>query len=310
VLNEVKYEYGLNRRVKKVTASETRGFWYSNQWQCVEERVGDFSLMQARYFWGLRYVDDLIFRERDMKAEPNGSINERWYAVADPNWNIVAMGGKAGAPQERFAYNAFGNPIRLNASFGIKSTALYTDRYFTGQILDTETGLMLYRNRVYHPTLGRFLQRDPIGYSAGDVNLVRYVSNGPQVRWDTFGLDELQSQCEDMCMYDCIDTHEWFLNRPYNKRGDLLTLLFTFICKNHCSNKCNCDPDYRFPKYEIQDKVIMEREQQKFEIWTQRLKDQGLWVEPRPKQPVPSYPPLPATPTPSSDGCPQGCTNV
>ena len=46
---------------------------------------------------------------------------------------------------------------------------------------------MLYRNRIYHPTLGRFLQRDPIGYRAGDVNLVRYVGNRAVVFSDPKG---------------------------------------------------------------------------------------------------------------------------
>jgi hypothetical protein len=49
---------GMNRRVKKVTAGETRGFWYNRNWQCVEERVGTFTLMQIRYLWGLRYVEE------------------------------------------------------------------------------------------------------------------------------------------------------------------------------------------------------------------------------------------------------------
>jgi hypothetical protein len=47
---------------------------------------------------------------------------------------------------------------------------------------------MLYRNRFYHPTLGRFISRDPIGYEAGDGNLMRYVSNLPANLTDFMGL--------------------------------------------------------------------------------------------------------------------------
>jgi RHS repeat-associated protein len=66
----------------------------------------------------------------------------------------------------------------FDASFTPKSaSSLGLTRSFTGQVYDRETGLMLYRNRVYHPTLRRFVQRDPIGYDAGDVNLMRYVRN-------------------------------------------------------------------------------------------------------------------------------------
>ena len=182
---------GLNRRVKKVTAVETRGFLYNRNWQCIDERVGDFSMMQIRYLWGLRYVDDLVFRERDTKEIPSGSINERRYALHDANWNIVAMG----TPNEHFTYNAFGKVNCFNSAWGAKSAPAYTDRLFTGQILDAETGLMLYRNRVYHPTLGRFVQRDPIGYESQDVNLYRYADNMPCLLTDTYGLQASNATC-------------------------------------------------------------------------------------------------------------------
>jgi hypothetical protein len=36
----------------------------------------------------------------------------------------------------------------------------------------------------------RFLQRDPIGFAAGDANVYRYVSNGPTGRMDPSGLED------------------------------------------------------------------------------------------------------------------------
>jgi RHS repeat-associated protein len=45
-----------------------------------------------------------------------------------------------------------------------------------------------FRNRVYSPTLGRWLTNDPIGFSAGDVNTFRYVGNGPGNKVDSKGL--------------------------------------------------------------------------------------------------------------------------
>jgi RHS repeat-associated protein len=80
----------------------------------------------------------------------------------------------------------------FDASFVPKSASNYVlTRTFTGQYYDRDTGLMLYRNRVYHPILGRFVQRDPIGYEAGDVNLMRYVGNKEDRFVDTWGLQRV-----------------------------------------------------------------------------------------------------------------------
>jgi uncharacterized protein RhaS with RHS repeats len=54
-----------------------------------------------------------------------------------------------------------------------------------------ELALYDYRNRVYSPDLARFLQTDPIRYSAGDENLYRYVGNNPVNLIDLLGLLEL-----------------------------------------------------------------------------------------------------------------------
>jgi RHS repeat-associated protein len=59
---------------------------------------------------------------------------------------------------------------------------------FTGRRFDPETGLYYYRARYYNPTIGRFLQTDPIGYEGGS-NLYRYCQNNA-LRWvDPSGAD-------------------------------------------------------------------------------------------------------------------------
>jgi len=58
-------------------------------------------------------------------------------------------------------------------------------------VRDSELGLMLYRNRYYSTGLGRFINRDPIGYNAGDVNLYRYVGNMPGIWVDPLGLQQI-----------------------------------------------------------------------------------------------------------------------
>ncbi|MDX9715706.1 MAG: RHS repeat-associated core domain-containing protein [Dissulfurispiraceae bacterium] len=71
-------------------------------------------------------------------------------------------------------------------SFGLSATAMHSEFVqpyaFTSRELDQETGLYYYRNRYYDANTGRFISKDPIGFSAGDVNLYRYVGNNP-VNW-------------------------------------------------------------------------------------------------------------------------------
>jgi RHS repeat-associated protein len=57
---------------------------------------------------------------------------------------------------------------------------------FTGRRFDAETGLLYYRPPYYSPVIGRFLQTDPVGYSA-DMNLYIYVGNDPVRRTDPLG---------------------------------------------------------------------------------------------------------------------------
>jgi uncharacterized protein RhaS with RHS repeats len=42
---------------------------------------------------------------------------------------------------------------------------------------------------MYHPGLGRFLQTDPMGFDAGDMNLFRYCDDDPVDRSDPTGLE-------------------------------------------------------------------------------------------------------------------------
>lgn len=172
------YEYnGANQRIKKTVGNIVTKSFFNEKWQELESQTG---IDQMTYVWGLRYIDDLVYREKDA---------ERLYSLTDPNWNIVALTDSTGTVVERMKYDAFGKITWLDRDFDLKNDSGFEwNRTFTGQVLDIETGLMLYRNRFYHPSLGIFVSRDPIKYYSFDVNLFRYIKNIPSLHTDSMGL--------------------------------------------------------------------------------------------------------------------------
>jgi RHS repeat-associated protein len=110
------------------------------------------------------------------------------YPLTDPNNNIIAIIDSSGEVKERYRYDAFGKVTYLNSDFSVRTASLYDWNFlFTSRHLDKETGLMYYRNRYYHPVIGRFTTIDPLDYNAGDVNLYRYVNNQPGINVDPMG---------------------------------------------------------------------------------------------------------------------------
>ncbi|MDZ7618800.1 MAG: RHS repeat-associated core domain-containing protein, partial [Patescibacteria group bacterium] len=104
-------------------------------------------------------------------------------------WNVIAISTPDCQIQERYAYDAYGSLAVHNASFTpIPATAFAWPYTYTGRRLDEETGLMYYRNRMYHAELGRFVSRDPVGYAGSHPNLFAYVLNMPPNRNDPSGL--------------------------------------------------------------------------------------------------------------------------
>src|SRR5690606_32889299 len=71
---------------------------------------------------------------------------------------------------------------------GIPKPEGMTSFLFTGREYDYDVGVYHFRSRAYLPSIGRFLQIDPILLDANDVNMYRYVRNSPLIYNDPFGL--------------------------------------------------------------------------------------------------------------------------
>ena len=72
------------------------------------------------------------------------------------------------------------------------STGETTDAGYVGTLgVETDSnGLLFMRNRYYEAGMGRFVQMDPKGYNAGDVNLYRYCNNEGVLYFDPLGMQQ------------------------------------------------------------------------------------------------------------------------
>jgi RHS repeat-associated protein len=216
-----RYGYdGLNRRIVEqvgtpaspaAATAAIRDVYYSQDWQALEERVRTSTgaipaTADSRFIWSPVYVDAMVARDRNADGNATtgtGGLEQRVYAIQDANWNTTAIiaatgvpGVAAGAVINRFAYTPYGESQTLTASWATlpagSSPAVPWAHLFQGLEFTDVTALAYVRHRDYSATLGRFIELDPIGFSAGDNNWYRFVANGPNGKTDPSGLCEFR----------------------------------------------------------------------------------------------------------------------
>ena len=204
---------GLSRRVSKATTwsgdwDETYNYYYDGQAKnMIETRNGSDEAL-TQHVWGVTYVDELLRIDiNDDPATEDDCLDYTYYALQDANFNVLGLVNTTGNLVERYEYTPYGQrtiyksagseddlcmaPILESQRKTVDSpaTAAYgiCDIGHQGLMHDKEFGLIYNRARYLSPKLGRFLQRDPMGYVDG-MNLYEYVGSNPITHVDPRGL--------------------------------------------------------------------------------------------------------------------------
>jgi RHS repeat-associated protein len=165
----VSLDYDPLGRLYQAAGATTTRFQYDGD-KLIAEYDGSNGLLR-------RYVHGPSVDEPILWYEGTGTTTRR-YLTADERGSVIAV------------TDASGNAIQINAydEYGIPAASNLGRFQYTGQTWLPELGFYYYKARMYSPTLGRFMQTDPIGYQGG-INWYNYVGSDPVNARDSSGLD-------------------------------------------------------------------------------------------------------------------------
>lgn len=165
----VALSYDPERRLSQVTSGGTTTKFAYDGLDLLAEFDGA-NLVLRRYVFGPDVDEALV------QYEGTGTATRR-FMIADERGSITAVADELGNALAVNSYDEFGIPGAGNAG-----------RFqYTGQTWLPELGMYYYKARIYSPSLGRFLQTDPVGYEDG-LNWYNYVGSDPVNFKDTLGL--------------------------------------------------------------------------------------------------------------------------
>ncbi|MEM6258611.1 MAG: RHS repeat-associated core domain-containing protein [Planctomycetota bacterium] len=182
---------------------QTTDFIYDGARTCEEREPGlydngsrtnsDAALLR-QYVWG-QYIDELI-QQREYRPSSAEDF-EDLYPIGDLHYRTAALAASDGDIIETYDYDAYGNTLIFPCKGPDGCTTWKTtdnqtvpdplcNYLYQGRYYDPETGLYDFRARAYHPELGIFLQRDPLGYVDG-MNLYQFEGGMPTEALDPEG---------------------------------------------------------------------------------------------------------------------------
>jgi len=181
-LGTITYSYNDENRLVSMTSPQ-------GNWQYTYDGLGSRTVITANGTTIRDVIDPIGFGNVVGKYDSSGNLVTHYdharellsRTSAAGNWagytfdavgNVQQVVSSNGAILNGYAFMPFGgllrnvnavpNPFQFNGQFGVVAD---------------DSGLNFMRNRLYSPSVGRFLSQDPIRLSGGDVNYYRYALN-------------------------------------------------------------------------------------------------------------------------------------
>jgi RHS repeat-associated protein len=182
---DVNFQYdALGRRVARSGTGGSVVYVQMDQQTIADYPVGGAATTPTfRYFYA-SYIDEPVVRKG-----PTSTSTVHFYH-RNHQYSVTAITTSAGTIAERYAYSAYGQPTILDPSGVALPTSNFSIRTsYTGREWDATLGLYHFRARWMNPIGGRFLTRDPTGYSLRERNLYSFLMGRSLILIDPRGND-------------------------------------------------------------------------------------------------------------------------
>lgn len=178
----------LARRVLEQSGTEIKQMVYGgvSHWELFEQIDLSQSpdVVLTTHVYGLGIDDEVSYRIEDL-ATP-----EDIWAHRDDLNSLTSITDVNGDVKERYEYGDFGKVSVYNANGNpLVASSYIAQHLYTGCNQIGDSGLYDMRFRALDAEMGRFTQRDPLGF-VDTMNVYVYVSTQPYQSIDTYGLDD------------------------------------------------------------------------------------------------------------------------
>ncbi|HEY2711468.1 MAG TPA: RHS repeat-associated core domain-containing protein [Chthoniobacterales bacterium] len=205
--NGTSYTYDSMNQLTDVSGSVSAHFVYDGLGRQIGRSIGGvtrFSVWDGSHLFAEYQPGNVLNRRMVYGAGGDLALDSynNLYYYANAHGSTSHLAGSDGKLKESYTYDLDGTPTVYNADGTVRAAgSAFISNFFTGQQWYSALKLYDLRHRAYLPSLGRFLQPDPIGFKGDAANLYRYCGNNAVNLSDPSGTFAVYHQDGDYYSY-------------------------------------------------------------------------------------------------------------